>query len=135
MSRINLTIRQSILLIFFIQNLLYFLKIFYGYRFVIFVASASSVPWKTKPCPTAKEKAVVGMLSSLSFCLIIRQRIKFQIHRCLTKSAVSVTCSCRESNNLCFRLALLCISCSHLLRSVTILSSILPRKTGCPMLY
>lgn len=56
MNRINLTSRQSILLIFFIQNVLFLKQIFCGYSFVSFIASASSAPWKTKLCPTAKEK-------------------------------------------------------------------------------
>lgn len=57
MNRINLTSRQRILLIFFIQNLLFLKQIFYGYSFVSFIASASSAPWRTKLCPTAKAKA------------------------------------------------------------------------------
>lgn len=79
MNRINLTRRQSILLIFFIQNLLFLKKIFYSYSFVSFITSASSAPWRMELCPTDKEKVSCSRnAQKFEFLVHIKTRGKIQ---------------------------------------------------------
>lgn len=79
MNRINLTRRQSILLIFFIQNLLFFFLIFYSYSFVSFITSASSAPWRMELCLTDKEKVSCSRnAQKFEFLVHIKTRGKIQ---------------------------------------------------------